>query len=140
MAELKTKRNDASVEAFLGAVDNEVRRADARAVVALMEEVTGERAALWGASIVGFGSYRCRYPSGREFDWFLVGFSPRKASLTLYLTAGFSRYGELLGRLGKHRTGKSCLYINRLSDVDLKVLRTLVTASVAHVRASAAGP
>ena len=140
MAELKTKRNDASVEAFLGAVDNEVRRADARAVLAMMEEVTGERASMWGASIVGFGSYRCHYPSGRELDWFLVGFAPRKASLTLYLTAGFLRYRELLGRLGKHRTGKSCLYINRLGDVDIEVLRTLVTASVAAVRAGAAGP
>ena len=134
MPELKTKRNRGSVEGFLNSVEDKARRGDARAVLAMMKEVTGERAEMWGTSIVGFGSYRYRYPSGREGEWFLVGFSPRKTSLTLYIMSGFSRSGALLGRLGKHRTGKSCLYINRLSDVDGEVLRTLVAESVAHVK------
>lgn len=139
MAELKTKRNRGNVEEFLSGVGHATRREDARAVLALMEKVTGERAVMWGESIVGFGSYRYRYASGREGEWMLVGFSPRKAGLTLYLMSGFSRYRELLAKLGKHRTGKSCLYINRLSDVDGEVLRTLVSESVAHVKARDTG-
>ncbi len=136
MAELKTQRNRKSVEKFLAGVENERRRADARKVAKIMREVTGEKPEMWGDSIVGFGSYHYRYDSGREGDWMLTGFSPRKTSLTLYIMSGFSRYGELMGELGKHKTGKSCLYINRLSDVDENVLRKLIAESVAHLRRS----
>ncbi len=134
MAELKTKENDASVDEFIDAVSDETKRADARAVCALMAEATGEPARMWGASIVGFGHYHYRYASGREGDWFLVGFSPRARNLTLYVMPGFANYGELLERLGKHKTGKSCLYVNKLADVDEAALRELVFESVAFMR------
>ncbi len=134
MADLKTARNRKSVAQFLKRVEDPRRREDAMKVLALMEEVTGEKAEMWGDSIVGFGSYHYRYESGREGDWMLTGFSPRKTSLTLYIMSGFTRYEDLLAKLGKHKTGKSCLYINRLEDVDEKVLRRLVKESVAHVK------
>jgi len=136
VADLKTKKSQKSVERFLGGVENTTRREDARKVLALMQEVTGEEPAMWGDSIVGFGKYRYKYESGREGEWFLVGFSPRKANLTLYIMSGFSRYQELLAKLGKHKTGKACLYVNSLSDVDMKVLRRLVRESAAHVKRS----
>ena len=98
-----------------------------------MRRVTGDEPAMWGPSIVGFGSYHYKYASGREGDWMKVGFSPRKQQLTLYIMSGFSRFDELMGRLGKHSTGKSCLYIKRLEDVDLGVLEELVRESVAHL-------
>jgi hypothetical protein len=125
----------AGVEKFLAAVPDETRRADAAVVARLMEEVTGQPPVLWGTSMVGFGHYHYRYESGREGDSPVVGFSPRKAQLVLYLMNGFESYGELLGRLGRHSTGKSCLYIKRLSDVDLAVLRELIERSVAWLRA-----
>ena len=103
-----------------------------------MKEVTGSRPKMWGDSIVGFGSCHYKYASGREGDWFVAGFSPRKANLTLYIMAGFSRYKELLAKLGRHKTGKSCLYIKRLADIDLAILRQLVEDSVAHVSTSQA--
>lgn len=134
MAELKTKKNQKSVKKFLDAVEHEGRREDAREILALMEAATGETPQMWGDSIVGFGSYHYRYDSGREGNWFLVGFSPRKRNLTLYIMSGFSKYDDLLSKLGKHKTGKACLYINRLDDVDRKVLRRLVKESVAHVK------
>ena len=134
MAELKTKPNRKSVKKFLDGVENEGRREDAWKVLALMEEVTGEKPAMWGDSIVGFGKYRYRYASGREGEWHLTGFSPRKANLTLYIMSGFTRFDELLGQLGKHKLGKSCLYLKRLDDVDMGVLRELVEASVDHVK------
>ncbi len=133
MAELKTRKNDASVEDFLESVEDEGKRADSRAVLDLMRRVTGEEPAMWGGSIVGFGSYHYKYASGREGDWMKVGFSPRKQSLTLYIMSGFARFDELMARLGKHSTGKSCLYIKKLEDVDLEVLEELVRESVAHV-------
>jgi hypothetical protein len=133
VAELKTKKNNASVDAFLKGVADEQQRADARRVADLMREATGSPPAMWGGSIVGFGHYRCKYDSGRELDWFLTGFAPRKGNLTLYIMAGFDRYGEILGRLGKYKTGKSCLYVKRLADVDLAVLAELVRASVEHM-------
>jgi len=136
MAELKTQRNDASVEAFLNGIADERKRQDAFAVLHLMQEVTGEAPTMWGASIVGFGSYHYKYASGREADWMLVGFSPRKQNLTLYIMAGFAQYDELLTRLGKHSTGSSCLYIKKLQDIDLTVLRELVSQSVAHMKAT----
>ena len=133
MAELKTKKNDGSVEAFLHSVENEKRREDAFKVLDLMKEVTGEEPKMWGGSIVGFGDYHYKYESGREGDWFLAGFSPRKQSLTLYIMAGFDGYEELMADLGKYKTGKSCLYINKLEDVNLPTLKKLVKKSAEHV-------
>lgn len=133
MGEAKTKRNDGDVLAFLDSVENPVRRADGLALLKLMREVTGAEPELWGDSIVGFGRYRYEYASGRSGDWMRAGFSPRKQATTLYIMAGFDRYEELLGELGKHRTGKSCLYLNKLADVDEKVLRRLVEASWEHM-------
>lgn len=135
MAELKTKPTTADVAAFLAAVTPEARRHDAAALVQLMQEVTGAPPVLWGSSIIGFGSYRYTYDSGRTGDWPLVGFAPRKANLVLYIMPGFTGYDALLARLGKHTTGKSCLYLKRLSDVDPEVLRTLIARSVAQIRA-----
>lgn len=134
MAELKTKASNASVSAFLQSVDGEQKRRDAREILALMKEVTGKRPKMWGTSIVGFGSYHYKYQSGREGDWPVTGFSPRKQNLAVYIMPGFSRYSSLMNRLGKYKTGKSCLYIRRLGDVDQKVLRQLVTRSVADMK------
>ena len=134
MAELKTRPTDASVEAFVQSVADEARRADCLAVLRLMKAVTGAEPRMWGGSIVGFGQYHYRYASGREGDWFLVGFSPRKNDLTLYIMAGFEQYEALLARLGKFKLGKSCLYIKRLADVDTGVLKELIAASVQHMR------
>ena len=134
MADLKTKPTAASVAAFLKALPDENRRRDCRVVAKMMQEVTGSRPRMWGPGIVGFGSYHYRYASGREGDWFLAGFSPRKQDLTLYIMSGFAKHDELLSRLGKYKTGKSCLYLKRLEDVDPKILRQLVTASVQHLR------
>ena len=120
--EPKTKPSDDSVAAFLGAVEPAEKRADAEALCALMQNATGEPPKMWGKSIVGFGSYHYRYPSGQEADWLATGFSPRKQNLTVYIMPGFSDYETLLKRLGPHSTGKSCLYLKRLSDVDLDVL------------------
>ncbi len=133
MSELKTQKNEASVEGFLNSVENEKRREDSFVVLDLMKEVTGEKPVMWGTSIVGFGSYHYKYASGREGDWFVVGFSPRKQSMTLYIVDGFGNYDLLLRDLGKYKTGKSCLYINKLEDVDQKVLRELVKQSVESV-------
>ena len=134
MAEPKTGKNRASVQEFLASVENEKRREDARVVLKLMREVTGEKPTMWGPSIVGFGSYHYRYASGREGDWMLTGFSPRKQALTLYIMGGFPRHEHLMKELGKYRTGKSCLYVNKLEDIDLDVLRRLVSDSVDHMR------
>lgn len=133
MAANKTTRTEASVEQFLASVP-EPRQADARAVNDLLTEVTGVEPAMWGPAIVGFGERQLTYASGRELDWFEVGFSPRKAATTLYLTEGFDGYDELLGRLGPHSTGASCLYLKRLSAVDSGVLEELVRRSVEQVR------
>ena len=134
MAEPKTKKTDASVEAFLDAVADPRRREDARAVLALMKRITGEEPKMWGPSIVGFGSYTYTYASGRTGDWPIAGFSPRKQALTLYVMPGFEKDADLMKRLGKHKTGKSCLYLNRLADVDAGVLEELVRRSVERMR------
>jgi hypothetical protein len=126
VTEPKTTKNRRSVAEFLAGVADPKRRADAEAVTALMAEVTGAEPTMWGSSIVGFGSYHYRYASGREGDWPAVGLSPRKMALTIYLSAGFDGYDDLLARLGPHSTGKTCLYVKRLSDVDENVLRDLV--------------
>lgn len=134
MAELKTKQNEADVEAFLNSVSDEPKRQDCFRLLEMMQQVTGLAAKMWGSSVVGFGSYHYKYASGREGDWFLTGFSPRKQNLTLYIMAGFDHYGELLDKLGKHSTGKGCLYIKKLADVDLSTLAELVKQSVEHMR------
>jgi hypothetical protein len=131
--ELKTKVNDVSVEGFLNKVEDEKKRNDAFEVLKLMKEVTGEKPKMWGSSIVGFGTYRYKYASGQEGDWMITGFSPRKTSLTLYIMPGLGRYEELMPKLGKYKTGKSCLYINKLTDVDLDILKTLVKESVDYM-------
>lgn len=137
MADNKTRQTTARVDEFLDSVEDETRREDARTLLDLMREVTSEEAAMWGPSIVGFGHQHMVYDSGREVDWFHVGFSPRKQSLTLYIMDGFDEYEGLLSRLGKHSTGKSCLYVKRLDDVDTEVLADLIGKSVAHVRSMA---
>ena len=134
MTELKTRMTDASADAFLDSVENERRRADTRTVMAIMERVTGETPKMWGDSLIGFGHYHYRYASGREADWFVTGVSPRKQALTVYIMSGFDAYPDLMARLGKYRTGKSCLYINRLDDVDLATLEALIRLSVAAMR------
>lgn len=136
MTEIKTRPNDQRVEAFLARIEDERRRLDALRVAQIMTEVTGEPATMWGESIVGYGRSHYRYATGREGDWFLVGFSPRKHNVTLYLVDGLDAYASLLARLGKHKIGKSCLYLKQLSDVDPVVLRELIRQSVAHVRAT----
>ncbi len=125
MAEIKTKATEASVEAFLDGVKHPVRRADGKAICALMERVTGEPAVMWGPSIIGFGRYHYRYASGHEGDMCRIGFSPRSANLVLYV-GGFPDYEALLARLGKHKSSKACLYLNKLADVDPAVLEEIV--------------
>ena len=129
-AEVKTKVNEASVEGFLNAVPDEQTRKDCFEILKMMKQVTKEEPKMWGASIVGFGSYHYKGASGREGDWMLTGFSPRKQNLTLYLMGGFDLHKELLKKLGKYKTSVGCLYIKKLDDVDKKVLKELVTESV----------
>lgn len=125
MAELKTRKTRASVEAFLSAIPDPARRKDARAVAALLRRVVGERPAMWGENIVGFGECPLRYASGRELDWPVAAFAPRADRITLYLTCDLSRHGGILARLGKHTRGKGCLHVRRLADVDVGVLEEL---------------
>ena len=129
MSDVKTRKNEASVEGFLKSVENDKRREDSFVVLDLMKEVTGEKPTMWGTSIVGFGSYHYKGASGREGDWMKVGFSPRKQNMTLYIMDGFDSNDSLLQKLGKYKTRKSCLYINKLEDVDQTVLRKLVQQS-----------
>ncbi|MEM8961911.1 MAG: DUF1801 domain-containing protein [Acidobacteriota bacterium] len=140
MAELKTRPGNDDVDAFLNGVEHDTRRADALVLRDVMAEITGEEPTMWGKTIVGFGSYHYVYESGREGDWFLTGFSPRKKSMTLYIMSGFGGFDEKLGRLGKHKTGKSCLYVNKLADVDMDVLKELIESSVAYLRATRPAP
>jgi uncharacterized protein DUF1801 len=133
MAELKTRKTAASVDAFLRSVPDPEQREDAKRLLKLMREVTGEKPRMWGSSIVGFGDRRYKYATGRDVDWFAAGFSPRKGNLSLYLGVSLDAHAALLKRLGKHKTGKGCVYIKRLEDVDLDVVRQLVRTSVAHM-------
>ncbi len=130
VAELKTKVNKGSVDKFIKSITDERVQKDSFKLIEVMQQATRSEPKMWGASIIGFGSYHYKYASGREGDWFLTGFSPRKQNLTLYIMSGFDEYDVLLKKLGKHTTGKSCLYIKRLADVDMKALRELVTKSV----------
>ena len=133
MAENKTQPTKESVASFLNAIEDEGRRKDCKTVAKLMEEVTGYNPVMWGPSIVGFGSYHYKYASGQEGDWPLTGFSPRKQNLTLYLM-GFHKFSDVLEKLGKYKTAKSCLYIKRLEDIDLPTLKKLVSESVRHTK------
>lgn len=133
MSELKTSLNDGDVKAFLESVKDEKKRADSFTIFNMMKEITGLEPKMWGNSIVGFGSYHYKYESGREGDWFLTGFSPRKQALTVYIMAGFGKYNKLMARLGKYKTGKSCLYIKKLSDVDQEVLKSLIQESTNYM-------
>ena len=133
-SQLKTQRTRASVKAFIAGVADEQKRKDAHVISALMQDITGEKPEMWGTSIVGFGSYHYKYASGQEGDWPLVGFSPRKDNLTLYIMPGFKDYADLLGKLGKHKKGMSCLFIKSLDDVHLPTLKTLVRQSVRQMK------
>jgi hypothetical protein len=136
MAELKTKKTRARVGAFLDGIEDPQRRADCRKLHRLMKEITGKAPRMWGDSIVGYGDVHMRYASGREVDWFQVGFSPRKASLSVYLMCDLDAQRPQLAKLGKHKTGRSCLTINQLDDVDLGVLRRLVEQTVKRQKSS----
>lgn len=132
MSENKTRPNNASVTSFLEAIDDDIKKQDCFTLLELMKKITGQPPVMWGPSIIGFGSYHYKYDSGREGDMLLTGFSPRKQNLTLYIMAGFDKYENLMQKLGKHKTGKSCLYIKHLSDVNISVLIDLIKASYDH--------
>ncbi len=133
MAELKTQVTKASVDTFLEGIKDERKRQDCYEILKIMKKATKAEPKMWGTSIVGFGDHHYVYASGREGDWFITGFAPRAQNLTLYMTGGFDR--EVMKRLGKYKTGKGCLYINKLTDVDLKVLNELITKSVKNSKA-----
>ena len=133
MAELKTQRTSASVAKFLTAIPDEARRADARTLCKLMEKVSGEKPALWGSAIIGFGERTLTYPNGRELPWMILAFSPRKANLVIY-GMGDGDQSALLARLGKHKTSKGCLYLNRVSDIDVKVLEQILSRMFRHAK------
>ena len=126
MAELKTKKNAASVEGFLNTIKDKQKRDDSFSILEMFTKATGEKPEMWGPSIVGFGNIHLKYDSGRELDWMKIGFSPRKQNLTLYVLCNSKEQNELLKKLGKHKTGQSCLYINKLSDVDPQVLKKII--------------
>jgi len=134
MSELKTKPNQVSVNKFLKSIKDEKKREDSFKVLELMKKITKEEPVMRGPSIVGFGKYHYKYSSGREVVLFLTGFSPRKQNLTIYIMSGFKRYNELMKKLGKHKTGSSCLYINKLEDIDMKVLKELITESIKYMK------
>lgn len=131
-AELKTKKNNQSVKEFIDSVEDETKRSDCKEIAKMMRKATGKNAKMWGDAIVGFDEYHYKYDSGREGDWMRMGFSPRKNAITLYIMDGFGKYDELMEKLGKHKTGKSCLYIKKLDDVDKEVLEELIEGSVKH--------
>lgn len=133
-ADLKTKPTAASVDAFLAAVPDEQVRKDCRVLSRIMRKATGSAPRMWGTSLVGFGSYHYRYASGREGDWPLTGFSPRKQNLTIYVMTGLEPHAALMTTLGKYKTGKACLYVKRLDDIDLPTLERIITASVGAKR------
>ena len=134
MADAKTKATTISVSKFLNAIADDARRKDAKTVLKIMRGTTGEKPKMWGTAIVGFGNYHYKYASGREGDWCLTGFSPRKQALSIYIMSGFKGQDALMKKLGKHKIGKSCLYVKKLDDIDLKILEKLVSQSVAYMR------
>ena len=134
MAEIKTKPTSASVEDFINTVKDEQKRKDSFVILEMMKKATGEEPKLWGSSIIGFGNIRYKSPTtGREVDWLRIGFSPRKANLSLYISGGVKEHAAALKKLGKHKTGVGCLYINKLEDIDLKVLKGMIDASLKKV-------
>jgi len=133
VAENKTVPTGSDVKAFLNGIENDARREDAFSVLALMKKITHEKARMWGPGIVGFGSYHYKYDSGREGDFLKTGFSPRKTALTIYIISGFKYAGSVMNRLGKYKTGKSCLYVKKLDDIDLPALEELIRSSVAYI-------
>lgn len=134
MAENKTKETKASVNKFINSVKDERTKADCKQIISVMKDITKEDPKMWGSSIVGFGSYHYKYESGREGDMCLTGFSPRKQNLTIYIISGFSRYPEMMSKLGKYKTGKSCLYIKTLDDIDMKILKKMIAESVKYMK------
>lgn len=139
MLQNKTIPAKKKVEEFLSAIDNESRRSDCLKLIKIMKEISGENPVLWGDSLIGFGKYHYKYASGREGDWFLTGFAPRKNNISLYLTYDLSRFEQLLKKLGKHKTGKGCLYIKKLEDIDQKVLRQIIKETVEYMKSQDAG-
>lgn len=137
---MKTKSNDASVEDFLNSVADVQQHADSFRVLEIMKRLTGDEPKMWGPAIVGFGSTHLKYATGRELDWMLVGFSPRKTSLTLYIVDGFDKYNDLMAKLGKYKTGRSCLYIKKLTDIDEGVLEELISSSLESIKNGAMCP
>lgn len=134
MSDPKTKPTQESVEAFLNGLENDEQRRDSQTLIEMMRRITAAEPEMWGAGMVGFGKYHYKYATGREGDYFQVGFAPRKKELTLYIMPGLYEFDPLLEKLGKHKNGKSCLYIKRLADVDMAVLETLVSESVSRLR------
>lgn len=134
MSDLKTKETDNSVKEFISSIDHERKKEEAFELLNIFEEVTGEKARMWGTSIIGFGKYHYVYESGREGDWMITGFSPRKAKHSLYIMSGFDQFEELMSKLGKYKTGKSCLYVNKLDDINIPVLKDLINKSVVYVK------
>ena len=134
MAENKTKPTDADVDAFIAGIDHDRRRADSGILLELMGRITGFQPRMWGESMVGFGQYHYKYASGREGDYFLTGFSPRKSAMTIYIMPGFKQYGDLLTKLGKHKHSVSCLYVTRLENIDLAVLEDMIRDSVKRMK------
>lgn len=134
MAELKTRPNDKSVAEFIDAVEPEWKRDDAREVLNLLQKITGEEPVMWGDSIVGFGNYHYKYESGRELDWFLAGFSPRKTNMTIYMMGGFEGHDHHLEKLGKYKKSVGCLYIKKMTDVDMGVLEQMTIKSIETIK------
>lgn len=134
MAETKTKPTKASVKEFIEAVESEQKKKDSRELLKMMQEITGEKPVMWGPTMIGFGSYHYRYESGHEGDAFMTGFSPRKGALSIYIMPGFERFTDLMSKLGKYKIGKSCLYINKLDDIDRSVLRELIARAYERVQ------
>ena len=130
----KTVPTEQSAEQFIATVENEVKREDSLSLLRMMSDITDRPPVMWGSSLIGFGTYHYKYASGREGDFFLTGFSPRKQALTIYIMPGFSEYEEILANLGKYKTGKSCLYVKKLDDIDRDLLKDLITRSVAYMR------
>lgn len=130
MPEIKTKKNNTSVKEFISTIESEQKREDSKILIKLYEEITGYKAKMWGSSIIGFGEYHYKYKSGHEGDWPLTGFSPRKANLSIYIMSGFSDYKNLLSKIGKHKHSVSCLYVKKLADIDLEILKEMIIDSV----------
>lgn len=134
MSDLKTKPNDQSVHSFLNTIEDDQKREVAFSLLELMKQITKKEPKMWGPSIVGFDSYHYKYDSGREGDWFITGFSPRKNNFSIYIMAGFDRFDDLMQKLGKHKTGKSCLYINHMDDINMKILQELIRESCEYMK------